>query len=52
MRTYSAIGPEASKAVEKLLIETAPLMLAKILGAAAQSVLDQFKYSIQSNRGY
>lgn len=51
-QTWSNGGPDASEAVKKLLIETAPMVLASMIGGAMQGVTQQLQYALQQNRGY
>ncbi len=41
-----------SKALEKLLVEAAPMVLAAMIGGAMQSVTQQLQNSLQQYRGY
>lgn len=49
---WSAAGQMASPAVQKLLVEAAPAVLASMLNGAAQSVIQQLQYALQNNRNY
>lgn len=49
---YGACGPEASEAVKKIIIEAAPMILAGMMGFAAQQVIFQFQNQTQQYRGY
>lgn len=43
---------EASVAVQKLIMEAAPTILASMIGGAMQGITQQFQYALQQTRGY
>lgn len=51
-RWSSVGGAEASPIVQKMLVEAAPLVLASMMGGAAQAVVSQLQYNLQNNRNY
>lgn len=46
---WGAAGTEVSDGVRKLLIESAPLILAQLIGGSMQNVVMQLQHSIQNN---
>ena len=49
---WNNAGPEASPALQQMLIDAAPVILASMIGGSMQSVMQQLQYNLQNNRGY
>lgn len=50
--TWNNGNQGASEALQKLLVEAAPMVLASMIGGAMQSVTQQLQYALQQQRGY
>lgn len=50
--TWNNGAPAASAALNKLLVEAAPMVLASMIGGSMQVVLQQLQYSIQQRSAY
>ncbi len=49
---WNNAGMEASPAVQKMLIDAAPTILAAMIGGSMQSVMQQLQYNLQNSRSY
>lgn len=50
--TWTNGSTGASEAVKTIIIDSAPLILASLIGGSMQSLVQQLQYTIQQNRGY
>ena len=49
---WNGAGPEASEALKKLIVESAGMVLASMIGGAMENVLSQFRYALQNQQRY
>ena len=49
---YANGVPLVSEAVSKLIQESAPLVLASLIGGSIQNIVQQMQYGVQNVRGY
>lgn len=49
---WSYAGHEASPALQQMLIDAAPLVLASLIGSSMQGLIHQLQHNLQNTRGY
>lgn len=49
---WSNVGQEASPALQQMILDAAPMILASMIGGSMQQVIQQLQYTIQNQRGY
>lgn len=49
---WGEAGIEASEAVKQIAIDSAPLILADLIGSSLQNAMSQLKYAVQNNQQF
>lgn len=49
---WGNVGQEASPALQQMLIDAAPSVLASMIGGSMQQLIQQLQYNVQNARGY